>query len=72
MWKTISKWVRDRASLDVDVDIDDGKVAVSVTVKFNEAVLFSEEFEWPLPGTKLTRVKLPGRVARRRRLAEGT
>lgn len=64
-WKTVLKWVRDR--VDVDVDLDGRTVAVAVTVKFSEAVLLSERFEWPLPPTGRP-AKLAGKAARRRSL----
>lgn len=71
-WKTVLKWVRDRVDVDVDLDLDGRTVAVAATVKFNEAVLLSERFEWPLP-TPGRPAKLASKAARRRSLLpEGT
>lgn len=63
-WKTVLNWVRDRVDVDVDLDLDGRTVAVSVTVRFNEAVVFAERFEWTLPATAQA-VKLTGKLARR-------
>lgn len=64
-------WVRDRVDVDVDLDLDGRTVAVSVTVRFNEAVVLAERFECTLPSTGEP-MKLAGKVARRSKLAART
>lgn len=66
-WKTVLNWLRDRVDVDVDLDIEGDAVAVSVTVRFNEAVVLSERFEWPLPSLDRP-ARLAGKAARRRSL----
>lgn len=68
-WKTILNWLRDRVDVDVDLDLDGDSVAVCVTVRFNEAVLLSERFEWSLP-TRDRPARLLGKAARRRSLLQ--
>ena len=70
-WKAIVNWLRERVDVEVDLDIDDDVVQLTVNVLFNETVLLAERFEWelPLPGMP---VRLDGLAARRRSvLAEG-
>ncbi len=52
------------------MDLDAGVVAVEVTLKFHDIVLYTDRFEWTLP-TSETPAKIPrlsGLRARRRRL----
>lgn len=51
----------------MDLDIEDGKVEVAVTLKVGEFTVFTEHFEWPLPSAGPRR-KLVGKNARRKRV----
>ena len=68
-WKSVVRWVRERVDLDVDVDLDGKQVGltVTVTVRFGDAVLLHERFDWPLPEVGKA-AKLAGKAARRRSL----
>ena len=66
-WKAVVRRVRERVDVDVDLDLDGHAVAVVVTVRFGDAVLLSERFDWP-PAVPGKPVKLAGKAARRRSL----
>ncbi len=66
-WKSVVRWVRERVDLDVDVDLDGKQVALTVTVRFGDALLLHERFDWPLPEVGKA-AKLAGKAARRRSL----
>ena len=63
-WKTIANWLRDKVDVDVALDLGKGTVALSLTVRLNEAMLLAERFEWNLPAPGES-VRLDGKRARR-------
>ena len=70
-WKTVARWIRNRVDVDVDLDIEDGKVAVELTLKLGQVTVFTERFEWPIPTGRdpvTAPKKLRGKAARRKRV----
>lgn len=67
-WKAIARWIRNRVDVDVDLDIEDGAVAVELTLKLGQVTVFTERFEWPIPGGPDKPKKLRSKAARRKRV----